>query len=178
MKRVFCQRVGKGRISFELNGHLLLHGFKEFLRLASSAIVVSNGCDQAVEVVGVTICFVGRDDGGDGNFQLFKLATRSRVVQIKAEVGTINRVQATVSKLVNFFAFAKASAFLKVVRGDDCVVQVCVKKFKLLVHVALVVVLVTTNNMKGRKSSQKILRIGSMSFNYLTPSMIVMRLQP
>jgi len=55
---------------------------------------------------------------------------------------------------MNLFAFAKESAFLKIVRGDDCVVQVCVKKFKLLVHVAPVVVLVTTNNMRGRKSSQ------------------------
>jgi hypothetical protein len=32
--------------------------------------------------------------------------------------------------------------------------SVCVKEFKLLVHVALVVVLVTTNNMRVRKSSQ------------------------
>lgn len=90
--------------------------------------MVGNRRNQAVEVVGVTICLVGRDDGRDGNFQLFKLATRSRVVQIKAEVGTINRVQSAVGKLMNFFAFAKASAFFKIVRGDNSVVEVCVKK--------------------------------------------------
>lgn len=124
---VLGERVGKSRVSLELDCHLIFHCFKKVLWLAVRTVVVSHGCDQATQVMGMPVCPVGGDDGTNGNLQFFKLASCTWVVQLKAEVGAIHRVQSAIGELIDLLAFAKEGAFCKVVGGNDCLVEVGVK---------------------------------------------------
>jgi hypothetical protein len=75
----------------------------------------------------MTIASVGRDNRRRWNFQLLKLATCLRVVQIEAEVFSVDGIQTAVCELTDFFTLAEKRALFKVVCGDDRCVEVIVK---------------------------------------------------
>jgi hypothetical protein len=75
----------------------------------------------------MAIAAVGRDNRRRGNFQLLKLATCLWVVQIEAEVFSVDGIQTAVCELTDFFSLAEKRSLLEVVGGDDCCVEVIVK---------------------------------------------------
>lgn len=114
--------MGECVVALELVRHFQFDCFKEFLWLAACLGVVSNRCHELIQIVSVAVDFVGRDDGWHWDAQFFEFSASAGIVQVKAEVLAVHRIETAVGELVYFFTLAKKGSLSEIVGGDDCFV--------------------------------------------------------
>lgn len=96
--------------------------------------MISNRGIEPVEHMAMPVLPVHCNDGGGRQAGIFKPEGGCGLVEVKAEISSVDRIQSAVGELIDLLAFAKLGAFGEIVRGDYCLIEVIVEFFKLLVH--------------------------------------------